>query len=397
MAFIAFASAKGSPGVTTAVAALAATWPAHRDLVVVEIDPAGGDLVVRFDLATEPGLVTLAAAGRRELAPDTLLSHTQLLPAEATEGAPSRRVLVAPVSADQANASLSALRGGLVRALDAIDADVLVDCGRLDPTSPAYEVATGAELLIMVARPVVAEVHHLSSRLSSVKAKTLSLLMVGDRPYSVAEVAEAVGASALGSLPADARAASVLTDGHPNAARLLRRSRLLRDAGSVAAGLADWLGPSAHTGPVVAPPVVAGPPTATRSTATGTHGASPPPPGPPPSGPPQSGPPPGRPSSSSPQSGRPPSSCPPAAPPAPHERPASGPPPPPPPRAPSPVPPYPRPAPASPLPAPRHEPEVATVPPGSPPQPPRPNDRGQGRDDAVPKHFRRSGSEEPRR
>jgi len=73
MAYIAFASAKGSPGVTTAVAALAATWPADRPLVVAELDPAGGDLVVRLDLATEPGLVSLAAAGRRELDRDTLL------------------------------------------------------------------------------------------------------------------------------------------------------------------------------------------------------------------------------------------------------------------------------------------------------------------------------------
>jgi serine/threonine protein kinase len=32
MAYIAFASAKGSPGVTTAIAALAATWPVERDL-----------------------------------------------------------------------------------------------------------------------------------------------------------------------------------------------------------------------------------------------------------------------------------------------------------------------------------------------------------------------------
>ena len=77
MGYIAFASAKGSPGVTTAVAALAATWPVDRELLVAEVDPAGGDLVVRFDLATEPGLVSLAAAGRRELGPETLRRRTR--------------------------------------------------------------------------------------------------------------------------------------------------------------------------------------------------------------------------------------------------------------------------------------------------------------------------------
>ena len=114
MGYIAFASAKGSPGVTTAVAALAATWPADRELVVAEVDPAGGDLVVRFDLATEPGLVSLAAAGRRELGPDTLVAHTQdLAGAGARRRVRPRRVLVAPVSADQAAAALTALRGAL--------------------------------------------------------------------------------------------------------------------------------------------------------------------------------------------------------------------------------------------------------------------------------------------
>jgi hypothetical protein len=266
MATIAFASAKGSPGVTTAIAALAATWPAARDLVVVEVDPAGGDLVVRFDLATEPGLVTLAAAGRRELGPDTLLAHTQVLPAAADVVGPARRVLVAPVSAEQAGASLAALRGGLSRALAGVDADVLVDCGRLDPASAAHEIATTADLLVMVARPVVAEIHHLSARLVSVKATSVSLLLVGDQPYSVSEVAAAVGANALGTLPADVRAASALTDGHPNAVRLLRRSRLLRDARPLAEGLADWLGPAAGHAPGVArattPPSPAAPPLA---------------------------------------------------------------------------------------------------------------------------------------
>lgn len=248
MAFIAFASAKGSPGVTTAVAALAATWPADRDLLVVEADPSGGDLVVRLDLPTEPGLVTLAAAGRRELGSGTLLDHTQELPQLSGEVGARRLLLAAPVAADQAGAALSSLRGSLARTLDQVDLDVLVDCGRIDPGSPALELAGDADLLVMVARPVVAEVHHLASRLGSVKPPALSVLMVGEEPYSVSEVATAVDASPLGTLAADARAAAVLSEGHPNAGRVLRRSRLLRDARALAEGLAAWLGAGAGTG-----------------------------------------------------------------------------------------------------------------------------------------------------
>jgi MinD-like ATPase involved in chromosome partitioning or flagellar assembly len=259
MAVVAFASAKGSPGATTAVAALAATWPAGRDLVVVELDPAGGDLAARLDLAAEPGLVTLAAAGRRELGHGTLLAHTQSLAGLTGDDGAARRVLVGPVSADQASASLAALRGGLAPALAVLGADVLVDCGRLDPTSPAYDVATSADLLVMVTRPVVAEVHHLSARLGSVRTAAVAVLLVGDRPYPVAEVAATVGAGPLGTLPVDARAASALNHGRPGAARRLRRSQLLRVARSLAEGLAGWMPTPA--GLAAAPPAPVARPT----------------------------------------------------------------------------------------------------------------------------------------
>jgi MinD-like ATPase involved in chromosome partitioning or flagellar assembly len=245
---IAFASAKSSPGVTTTIAALAASWPAHRDLHIVELDPAGGDLVVRFELAPEPGLVTLAANGRRDLKVDTYLAHTQPLPSVSAAGGPERRILVAPVAAEQATAALGALRFGLPKVLADAEVDVLVDCGRLDPSSPAYEFAVAADLLVVVARPLVSEIHHLAARLSSVKPRAVSLLVVGDRPYGVTDVAEVVGATPLGTIPADTRAAEALTLGHPHALRVLRRSRLLRDARSVAEGLATWLGPQAREG-----------------------------------------------------------------------------------------------------------------------------------------------------
>jgi MinD-like ATPase involved in chromosome partitioning or flagellar assembly len=245
---IAFASAKSSPGVTTTIAALAASWPAHRHLHIVELDPAGGDLVVRFELAPEPGLVTLAATGRRDLRLDTYLAHTQPLPASSGADRPERRILVAPVAAEQASAALAALRFGLPNVLGTAHADVLVDCGRLDPSSPAHEFAVEADLLVVVTRPIVSEIHHLAARLASLKPRAVSLLLVGDRPYGVTDVAEVVGATPLGTLPTDDRAAEALTLGHPHALRVLRRSRLLRDARAVAEGLADWLGPQRSAG-----------------------------------------------------------------------------------------------------------------------------------------------------
>jgi hypothetical protein len=367
MAVVAFASAKGSPGATTAVAALAATWPAGRDLVVVELDPAGGDLAARLDLAAEPGLVTLAAAGRRELGHGTLLAHTQSLAGLTGDDGAARRVLVGPVSADQASASLAALRGGLAPALAGLGADVLVDCGRLDPVSPAYDVATSADLLVMVTRPVVAEVHHLSARLGSVRAAAVSVLLVGDRPYPVAEVAATVGAGPLGTLPVDARAASALNHGRPGAARLLRRSQLLRVARSLAEGLASWM--PAPAGLAAAPAGLAAATAGPAAAPAGPATRLPPPPAP-----------------VGPATGRPP-------PPAPDEPPSARPPSPP-RRAPGYQPSGPQPS----GPPPPSDPRPQGPPPApSPPAQPSPPPQRGSRLRPAPKHFRRDDVHEARR
>ena len=298
MPYIAFASAKGSPGVTTAIAALTVSWPEDRSLYVAELDPAGGDLAVRFDLAPEPGLVTLAAAGRRGVDRAALAEHAQTLALPTAEGAATRerRILVGPVGAEQAVAALTALRGGLHRALSALEGDVLVDCGRLDPGSAAEEIADHADLLIVVARPVVAEVHHLATRLRTLRPKGLSLLLIGERPYSVAEVASTVGAAPLAGFAVDHRAALTLAAGVPSGSGALRRSRLLRSARSLAEALAGWLGPGpgataaarpeggssdGHSPARQLPPPPSGPP-------PGPAPVPPPVPPPPPPGPPVS-------------------------------------------------------------------------------------------------------------
>jgi Mrp family chromosome partitioning ATPase len=247
MAVIAFASAEGSPGVTTTLAALAAIWPGHRRLLVVELDPAGGDLAVWFDLRPEPGLVTLAAAGRRELEPVVVLGHSQMLPSTAPDHHPDeqRRVLVGPVAAEQAHAALHTLRGRLAPALARIDqADVLVDCGRVDPASVALEIFDHADLVVAVLRPEVSAVHHLSARLRAINPQApVAVLTVGERPYSVPDVAEAVGVNPLGALPVDAKAAAALAGRGVGPLRTVRRSALLRTARTLADGLVQTLAP----------------------------------------------------------------------------------------------------------------------------------------------------------
>ena len=81
MGMVAVASAKGSPGVTTAALLFAALWP--RPSVMVECDPSGGDVALRMPgidgepLDPNPGLLNLVAAGRKSLYPELVSQHVE--------------------------------------------------------------------------------------------------------------------------------------------------------------------------------------------------------------------------------------------------------------------------------------------------------------------------------
>lgn len=238
MSFVALGSAKGSPGVTTLAAALAATWPPARDLLLVEADPAGGALTSRFDMPGEPGLVSLAAAGRRDLDGEVLAEHLQQLPGP---GEGKVRLLAGPVAAEQASVALSALRPRLAEVLGGLASDVIVDCGRLDSASPAVDLVSTATVLALVLRPTVADVHHASTRLAALAPACLvGVVVVGERPYSPSEVAAAVGAPLIGTIPADARSAAAL-NGEAGMRRGIERAPLLRASRKLAEQLVGFL------------------------------------------------------------------------------------------------------------------------------------------------------------
>ncbi len=235
MSLLALAAAKASPGVTTTTVAVAAAWPAERQVLVVEADPGGGDLAAWFGLGVEPGLVSLAAA--RRAAASSVQGHAQPLPG----GLP---VLPGPPGAEQAAATLGLLPAELLAGLDGLDGtDVLADLGRLDPGSAALPLARAARLLVLVARPTLAELQHLAHRVAALRevSRALGVVLVGDGPYPPAEVARALAVEVLGTLPADRHGARLLggtAAGMPG----LRRTRLLRAARTLADDLPGRLG-----------------------------------------------------------------------------------------------------------------------------------------------------------
>ena len=228
-------SAKGSPGVTTAMLALALTWP--RPAVLVEADLAGGDLRAGF-------LQTKAPAGRDLLG---FALATRRGPADVADFAlavEDGNVWVVPGLTDpaQREALLPAWPQAVASA-NAVGRDVLLDVGRLDSS---LSLVSGAEpvVMLLVLAPTLTGVdraYPVATRLRDATADghgaaRLGLLAVGDGPYSASELAAALELPVLGVLPADDRGAQALSAG-----RIDQRSPLLRAARAVSAELASGL------------------------------------------------------------------------------------------------------------------------------------------------------------
>lgn len=241
MGVVAFGAVR-SAGVTTTIAAVAATWPSSRRVLMVEADPSGGTLAACFGLPTEPGLVSLAAAGRRRVEPGLVWAHTQPAP---HEGA---LLLAGPVAAEQARAALD-MTGDLLAGLGRLDADVLVDCGRLDPTSPAVPLFTAADLAVLVARPQLPDLQHLADWLQRHRpaAAELGTVLVGPAGFAAADIAETLGVPVWGQLPHDPAGVAALSSGP---SRGLSRSPVTRHARSLAETLTARLPLSAVAEPL---------------------------------------------------------------------------------------------------------------------------------------------------
>lgn len=164
MALVALASAKGSPGVTTAALVVGALWP--RQVLLSECDPSGSDVAIRMTgpgqtaLNPDRGLVSLAAAGRKGIGDEVIMAHSQQL-----DG--GLEVLLG-VRAPEQIGGMGGLWAPLGQAFDQMyGSDVLADCGRIGPNSPQLPVLQSARLVVLVCTATGSSVAHLRERVSS--------------------------------------------------------------------------------------------------------------------------------------------------------------------------------------------------------------------------------------
>jgi len=239
VSLIVVGSQKGSPGASLTALTLAAAWPRRnsRQVVLLEADPDGGVLAVRYGLGREPGLLTLAASSRHGVNRDELDNHAQAIPGGLS-------VVVAPDRPAQVAAALhtgSTSLGTWMQGLT--DVDVIADVGRLTAHSPAAGLTAAADMVMMVARPNAEQIQPAAERLKAIRRvnDTAGWCLIGTKPHTPDEITKVHGVPVFGIIADDRKGAHWLEQGGSPAR--VRRSALVRSAASLAESLDGWLHP----------------------------------------------------------------------------------------------------------------------------------------------------------
>jgi Flp pilus assembly CpaE family ATPase len=204
MSVFALCSGKGSPGTSfVAVNVAAAMARAGEEPLLVDLDPAGGDLCCYLGLDPRRGLYPLLRMEGTIPGPDRLLSEAEKRSGFlAVCGFPQPSDLASP---DVFRAALKAARG--------FGRTVLADLGRVSEANGT--VAGEADRVILVVRPDLVSVLGAERALSGLAAagvvrEQISAVLSGierRRPGDVAEVQEALGLPVLGAVFLDRRGA----------------------------------------------------------------------------------------------------------------------------------------------------------------------------------------------
>lgn len=223
-------SAKGSPGVTTLALSVAAVTGG----VMIEADPAGGDVECWVGPSGESGLIGLAGGLRRAMDPDGLLVD------HAVEVVSGVRVVLAPVGGDQAESTLVSIGGRLEAALRAETGWVVVDGGRWSPRDATAFRLSGCDAVAVVVSPTRPAAAHAGTLIAGWRAMLnvpIAAVVIGERGYPPDEIAASIGAPVAGPVAWDRRAVETLLVS--GASRAWSRSKLERDGRSVAERLTE--------------------------------------------------------------------------------------------------------------------------------------------------------------
>jgi hypothetical protein len=232
MMLVALVSAKGAPGVTTTALCLAVH--AGAGALVVEADPAGGDLECWTGPHGEAGLVGLTTRLRPGLTGGELRSH-------AVEVVNGITAVTAPTTGAAMTAVLSRAGDRLGSVLAGVDVDVFGDLGRWSPSRSMTGMLAAADLVVVVCRPTLDSIEHTrglvapGGPIDATAAAAAAVVVGGSHPYGPSEIAVALGLPVVGVLPWDARGVVALVE-HGDG-RAWRRSALAAATDDLAEGI----------------------------------------------------------------------------------------------------------------------------------------------------------------
>lgn len=231
MTVIALASTSSAPGVSALSVGLSFAFDSRGATpLLVEADPSGGVIGLRFNLSGMRDLSTFTTDARRGYEPWLIYQNTANLSGIHT--------LLAPTDPLLATRSIEGSADLLAEVLPEFELPTLIDVGRLHDHSPSVTLLKAADQVLLVSRPRIEEVQSLlfGIRLLKNRGCDVALVLIGNRPYNPLEVAELAGVPLAATLPDDAGAAAAFAGGSFSARRL-RRSMLMRSIN----GLADRL------------------------------------------------------------------------------------------------------------------------------------------------------------
>ena len=255
---IAVCSEKGSPGTTTSALALASAW--REPMIVVEVDPAGGDLGIRLRpggnaLPEAPTILSLAAASRTDTDPDLVGHHAQRL---------SPNVSVVPGALRREQMSKVGDWVPVASSLRRSSISVVADLGQIHSASPVLPIAASADVVVVMGRPEMTSVVRVRDRIARLGAdlgaargtppKLYALLVstgrhgaahAGDLNALINETAAKPFMIGVSYLPLDLAAIRRLEAGDDPAGRL-SRTGLMRSARAVADELRTAIETAAH-------------------------------------------------------------------------------------------------------------------------------------------------------
>jgi hypothetical protein len=233
MALVAFTSAKGSPGASTAALAFALAW--KTNVVLAECDPAGGDLLAgylgRLSIPADRGLLQVALADARSGSLAQSLWGQLIDVDPPPKGRGTRRLVLPGLAGPHQAPSMRATWTRLARTFQELEAaqdaqsgggfDVIADCGRLSSGQTPWPIFHAADLVLVVVRPTslrsvapvwpaLGEIRRELIQADAADHESIGLLTIGAGDYPRSELEQRLQVPVVAQLPFDERTAAAL-------------------------------------------------------------------------------------------------------------------------------------------------------------------------------------------